>query len=319
MSKSNKNATVNVLTEELAKTPEKHSLYAINAIRPAILQRAIDGSKRAIRLKDAEESGVRKEEYKEWLNTVENLYDASVEFYKSLGTDGEAEAEAEVAKRWKLCVQCGESDVLTPNMYIRPTDVHNCRVWAAEIDTKNVRKIGTVGVFTGKDKFRGIIETRIALRIVGNAILDDDDRDTIDTYEKACKAVDNANKILNGYTKGDTVVSSINAQIIDAENVLTQIANALRSAGVENVDELTGRQKAIVDSLKEQKKKAEDKLKKWSKVKSDIQSKYDAIVDTLDAIEGVCDGDITVAQSNEDKISAFEEARAEAKAKASKE
>lgn len=311
-----KKETADILIQEKAKTPETHTLYAINAIRPAILQRAITGNKRALRLRDAEDEGVREEEYKEWLNTVENLYEASKDFYEALGTEAEAEAEAEVALRWKLCVQCGENDVLTPNMYIRPTDVHNCRVWATEIDTKKVRGIGTVGVYTGKDKFRGIIETRIALRIAGNATLKDDDRDTIDTYEKACKAVDNAQKVINGYTEGKTVVASIDAQITDAQNVLAQIEDALKAAGVENVEAITGRQKAVVESLKEQKKKAEDKLKKWSKVKADTQPKYEAIVAKLDAIENVTDDVTPVAETVEEQKERLEDARAKAKEKA---
>lgn len=285
MRKSN----VETLKKELANTQKDHSLYAINAMRPAILARAIEGGKRAIRKGDAEESGVRPEEFEEWLNTVNNLYEASCDFYEALGTEEEAQAEAEVALRWKLCVQCGEADALTPKMYIRPTDVHNCRVWACEIDTKTVRNVGVVPVYTGKDKFRGIIETRIALRIAGNAALKDEDRATLETYEKACKAVDSANKLINGYTEGKTIVSSIDAQIQDAQNVLDQVTEALKSAGVENVEELTGRQKAAVKNLKDEKEKAEKKLKKWSKVKSDTQAAYDAIVAKLDKIEGVAE------------------------------
>ena len=320
MSKVAKSEVSNVIANELAKTPDTHPLYAINAMRPAILQRAADGGRRAVRKSDAEEAGVRPQEFDEWKNTVENLYIASCDYYESLGTPEEAQAEAEVMRRWKLCVQAGEEDVLTPNMYIRPTDVHNCRVWATEIDTKTVRGIGTVGVYTGLEKFRAIIETRIALRIVGNAILKDDDRDVLDTYDKATKAVDAATKIINGYTDGKNVVASIDAQILDAENVRDQVVAALKAAGVstDDVEKLSGRQDALVKSLKDQKDKAGKKLKKWAKIKSDLQAKYDVIVEKLDSVEGVVEAaSVTpAAESCKDTLDNFEKARAEAKEKA---
>lgn len=315
MSKKN-GATVDILKAELSKTPEKHGLYAGNAMRPAILQRAIDGGKRAVRKSDAEESGVRPEEFEEWKKNVGDLYEAACDFYEALGTDGESKAEAYCNEVWARILKAGEENVLIPKMYIRPSDAHNMRVWACEIETKTVRGIGTVGVYTGLDKFRGIVETRIALRIAGNAILKDDDRDVIDTYVKACKAVESANKTLNGYTEGKTTVSSIDAQIVDAQNVLDQVVEALTAAGVEDVERLTGRQKAAVTELKDVKAKAEKKLKKWAKVKDDLQDKYDKIVDKLDSIEGITEDTTPAAETEAERVASFEAAREAAKAAA---
>lgn len=316
MSKKNVNATA-VLTEQLEKSPTTTAMYAINAMRRPILVRAIEGSRRAVREADAEESGCSKEAFKAWKNDVQDLYDSAVDFYESLGTDEESEAEAECLKVWQRILRAGEEKPLQPRMYIRPTDAHNLRVWACESETKQVRGIGTVGVYTGVDRFRGIIETRIALRIAGNAILDDEDREIISTYEKACKSVDSATKLLHGYTEGKTVVASIDAQIADAKKTLDAVETALKQAGqsADVIAELTGRQRAVVSDLKTAKTNAEKKLKKWSKVKDEFEPKYEAIRQGLDAIEGFLEEAPGSVETPEQAKARHEQERARREAK----
>lgn len=167
----------------------------------------------------------------------------------------------------------------------------NLRVWACEIETRQVRGIGTVGVYTGLEKFRGIIETRIALRIAGNAVLKDEDREVLDSYDKAVKAIASAEQVLFGYKQGKTVVPSIDSQIKDAQDTLDKIVEALTFAGQdeEAINELTGRQKQLVSDLQEAKKNAEKKLARWTKVKEANAASYEAIQAKLDSIEGCLD------------------------------
>lgn len=288
--------TTTVIESELEKTPEVSREFAINAMRRPILMRAISGSRRAINKDEALDGGCSASAFSQWKSDIEDLYDSAVDFYESLSSDDQKtidDAEAECLKVWKRILRAGEETPLQPRMYVRDTDAHNMRVWACESETRVVNGIGTVGVYTGLDKFRGIIETRIALRIAGNAILKDEDREILDAYDKAEKSIKSAEQILNGYQQGKTVVPSIDAQIKDAQDTLDKIVEALTFAGTpaDTITELTKRQKQLVSDLKETKDSAEKKLAKWTKVRDANEDAYNEIKADLDKIEGFLDSE----------------------------
>lgn len=312
MSKKNEtktNATVNtaeILKEAKAEMKEKEpklSPYATNAMRPVIIQKSLDGNRRAITLKNVEDEGLTEATLEEWKYNVRKLYEAAIEYSKAIETPQEQERENEVWSVWKTIIRVAEEDRFHPNVYIRRKDVENIRVLAAESCEVFVKGIGFVPTVTGETAFRSRIEIRLALRIAGNKCLNDRQREVVKEYQKAEKMIKSANDVLNGYTQGKTTVPSIDAQIAEAEKELDALEKVLGEAKVKDVKPFTKRQNAVIKGLKQQKKSAEERLKKYSKIQKDQQDAYDEILENLDAIEGTTDD--APIESKEAKLDAL--------------
>lgn len=282
------NETVNN-TQEVAHEEPKLRPYATNAMRPVIIQKSIDGVRRAINLKMCEDAGVSEERLQQWKYNVSKLYEAACEYSRAVGTEQEAEREQEVWDIWRTIIRVGEENPLHPNMFVRRKDAENLRVLAAESDELYVRGIGFVPTVKGQEAFRSKIEIRLALRITGNKTLNDRQREVLKDYAKAERNIRQANDVINGYTRGKQVVSGIDVQIADAEKTLEELVEVLKKAGVSDVKKHTKANVAKVKELKDQKTAAEKKLKEATKTKEDLQEQYDGIIATLDAIEGATD------------------------------
>lgn len=273
--------TTDLLKQELENT-KTLSAYATNAMRPAIIQRALDGKKRAITKKMAEEAGVTEERLNEWIYNVQKLYEACTAFHEAIGTDTEKEAEQICWDVWKSILKAGEKSVLTPTLLIREKDIETLRVYACEIEHVLVQGVAPVAVYTGIEKFRGLVETRLAIRIAGNATLKDGDAEILKQYQKAVRMVARAQEVIDGKNK----VSSIGAQIADAEKKLKEMKDSLEAAGVKDPERFTARAQAALNSLKKTEKDAKARISKWAKIQKDLEAKYDEIEARLDSIEG---------------------------------
>ena len=295
MSKKNENTNATVNTAEILKEAKaeqaqkepKLSPYATNAMRPVIIQKSLDGNRRAISLKNVEDERLTKATLDEWTYNVRKLYEAAIEYSKAIETEAEAERENEVWAIWKTIIRVGEEDRFHPNMYIRRKDVENIRVLAAESSEIHVKGVGFVPTVTGETAFRGKLEIRLALRIAGNKCLNDRQREVVKEYQKAEKMVNSAKDILNGYKQGKNTIPSIDAQIKEAEDELEKLEEILKTAGVKDVRPFTKRNEAVIKGLRQQKKSAEERLKKYEKILKEQKEAYDDIIATLDAIEGV--------------------------------
>ena len=282
-----KSNTINTMAVK-AEVTEKHiSAYATNAMRPLIIQKAIDGQRRAINLNQVEDSGLTKATLDEWVYNCDALHEAACDYSKAIGTDQEAEAEQEVWDRWRKIIRVGEEDAFHPNMFVRRKDVENLRVLAAESDEIYVDGVGFVPTVKGKNAFRAKIEIRLACRITGNATLQDDDRQVMTDMARAERNIEAAEKVLNGYTRGKDVIPGIAAQIAAAKEELENTTETLKKAGVKDVDKYTKRISGYLKQLEQQKKAAEKKLKENNTLKESLQEKYDSIVNILDSIENV--------------------------------
>lgn len=277
--------TTDLLKQELENT-KTLSAYATNAMRPAIIQRALDGKKRAITKKMAEEAGVAEESLDSWIYNVQSLYDSCVAFHEAIGTDSEKEAEQLAWDVWKTILKAGEKSALTPTLLVREKDVETLRVYACEIEHVLVQGVAPVAVYTGVEKFRGMVETRLAIRIAGNATLKDGDAEILKQYQKAVRMVARAQEVIDGIDDGKNKVSSIGAQITDAETKLKEMKESLEAAGVKDPERFTARAQAALNSLKKTEKDAKARLAKWSKVQKDLEAKYNEIEARLDSIEG---------------------------------
>lgn len=278
----------NTINTEAVKEQVKElqiSPYATNAMRSLIIQKSLDGQRRAINLSQVEEAGLTKATFEEWKYNVDSLYDAALDYSDSIGKTEEGPAREELWKRWRTIINVGNEDMFHKNMFVRRNDVENLRVLAAESDELYIDGVGFVPSVKGRDAFRAKIEIRLACRITGNSRLNDEDRQTLIDMNKAERSIDASNKILNGYVQGKNVVSSIGAQIADVEKELESTTKTLTSAGVKDVAKYTKRLTAQLKALKEQEKAAEKRLKKATEAKSKLQSKYDSIINMLDSIE----------------------------------
>ena len=291
-------AEVPAKVEEPAKAPEpmKISPYATNAMRGLIIQKSLDGQRRAINLNQVTDSGLTEVTLAQWKYNCDSLYDAAVDYSKALATaskrkNDEAaqkavkEAEQECWNRWRTIIKVGEKDIFHPNMFVRRQDVENIRVLAAESDELHIDGVGFVPTVKGREAFRAKIEIRLACRIAGNEMLLDDDRQTLIDMSKAERTIDSCTKLLNGYTQGKTVVSGIQARILEADEELKNTEETLKKAGIKDVTKYTKRLVSAVNTLKEQKTSAEKRLRKATKAKEELQKRYDEIVAGLDSVE----------------------------------
>lgn len=277
-----------VAAEETAEVTEKEpklNPYATNAMRPVIIAKSLAGSRKAITAKMCEENGVTEERLDEWCYNCNKLYEAAVEYSKAIGTDQELERENEVWEIWRAIIRVGEEDIFHPNMFVRKKDVENLRVLAAESDEIFIDGIGFVPTVKGQTAFRSKVEIRLALRIAGNKTLNDRQRQVLTDYKGAERRIKSAQELLDGYTRGNTTVPSIDAQIAEAEKERDAIVATLNKLGVKDTDEYTKRQRKAIQTLEKQKKAAKERIASAEKIIKANQEAYDKIISTLDSIE----------------------------------
>lgn len=281
------NVTVNEVLQNVAYEAQKLSPYATNAMRPAIIQKSLSGRVRAIDADFASECGVTKERLDDWCYNVDTLYNTAVEYSRALGTDQEEARRQECWRVWKQIIRVGEGDIFHPNMFVREKDVENLRVLAAESCQEYVKGVGFIPTVRGKLQFRGIIEIRLALRIAGNAILNDTDKDILQSYQKAVKVIAQTKDLLLGYTdtKGNKI-ASIYDRIEEAEKDMEELVNTLKKQKGVNIDKLTKRHKAVIADLNSQMEAAEKRLQKNLQTEKELREDYSNIVKRLNKIEG---------------------------------
>jgi len=260
--------------------------FAPNAIRPLIIQKSLDGQRRAINKSQAEDAGLG-DAFEQWEYHCNRLYEAAIRYSNSLTTINEGPDREDLFAIWKQILKCGEADALHPNMYVRRHDVENLRVLAAESDELHIDGIGFVPTVKGKLAFRSKVEIRLACRIAGNATLSDEDRQVILDMRRAEKQIRTAEEVLNGNGKtGDEFVPGVAALIAAATKDLEDLRKSLELANVKEPEKFLREKTARVNDLNSRKDSAEKRLKKAKKNKEALQTKYDAIIARLDAIEG---------------------------------
>lgn len=285
--KNNTNtATIDTAAVKEAVKESGVSQYAPNAMRPLIIQKSLDGQRRAINRNQAEDCGLESA-FESWVYMVGRLYEGALAYSNAIGKDNEDATRESLWDAWKQLLKVGEEDALHPRMWVREKDVENLRVLAAESDELHIDGVGFVPTVKGKVAFRSKIEIRLACRIAGNATLDDDDRQTILDMRKAERSIKTAEEILHGNGKtGDDFVPGVNALIAAAEKDREELRHSLELANVKEPERFLKEKTARVNDLNKRKDAAEKRLKKAKTNKEGLQTKYDEIIARLDAIEG---------------------------------
>lgn len=257
----------------------------LNTIKSAIVY-AHDTlhNSRAIGKAEVEACNISEQAINQWAEYVEELREAS-NTYLDLAHDADADAkklqvaQGRVWSEWRRVLKQGTEKDFDSRFFIRKDDlVHICGL-CGEKFMKSAK--GKQLAHATKSDFRKNIETLIGIRLTGNGILSDDDRDTISNFERAEKQVKTCKEALNGY-KDSTgkKVAGLKDQLKAAKATLKEneaLADQLEideekreiflSVYKERVDTLD---KAVTDTAKKQ-----DEAEKTVK---ETQSAYDEVI-----------------------------------------
>lgn len=264
--------------------------YAINAMRGAIIAQSLSGANRAISKDDAIKAGASEERWNQWCIWVDDLREVAYH-YAELQMDRNTpetgklmkSAEGKVWQQWRSILKVGEENLFHKNMFIRRSDVEKITAFAGNITYVFVPGKGKVPAVTGKTNFRKFVETFLACRIAGNAMLSDAQRDVIKGYTGACTSEKKYTELLNG-TAEETGLRDI---LTAKENALNEVIKALELAKVKEdlVDQIVAPAKLARDTAKKDVDDAEKNLKSAQDKQAELKAQYDEIVALLDAIE----------------------------------
>lgn len=266
------------------------SEYAINAMRPAIIAQSLNGINRAITKDDAAKCGISEERWNQWGVWVSDLREACTH-YAELQADRNTpengklmkSAEGKVWQQWRSILKVGEENLFHKNMFLRRSDVEKLTTFAGNIKYVFVPGKGKVPAVTGKNDFRKLVETFLACRIAGNALLSDTQRDVIKGYTGACASEKKYTELLNGTAEETGLRDVLTAK----ENALNEVIKALEQAKVkeELMDQIVAPAKLARDNAKKDVDDAEKNLKSAQDKQAELKQQYDEIVALLDAIE----------------------------------
>lgn len=179
-------------------------IWNINAMRPAIeYAHSAKGNcnSKAITKDIVSFCDIDMQYFVKWQNDVNALRDTVCEYVK-LKHDHSAKDEDVYAARerifpkWKTILECGETTKESKELHVTPYDVDSL-VGFAEQFMGTTR--GTVITYTTKQIFRKYVESLLGCRIAQNAVLSDEDRDTLQAYYSAqnriSKCIDTASDL----------------------------------------------------------------------------------------------------------------------------
>lgn len=275
-------------TEERSKKPA----YPVNAMRTAIISAHKLNNKSAISKDDAIKGGTTEERFEQWVQWVADLREIASAYvvlkHSRLATKKEKDtARGKIFPAWRSILAVGEEDVFHKNMFVTEHDVDSIVGYA---ETFVATSKGTAHSVQSPILFRKKIETLLGCRIAGNAILDDDQRDTLAEFYGAQKTLKNAENRLNGTEDKNgkhipgvlDIIDTLGKEIKNMKALLTGLGvseddiskNATIMGMEERLEELKKEQKTLETS----KKNATDTITK-------LEPKAKAIEDTLNPIE----------------------------------
>lgn len=274
----------------MANTNNAVSEYAINAMRGAIIAQSINGTNRAITKDDASKAGVSEERWNQWCLWVDDLREVAYH-YAELQADREMpqtcnlirSAEGKVWAQWRSILKVGEENLFHKNMFVRRSDVEKITTFAGNITYVFVPGKGKVPAVTGKNNFRKFVETFLACRIAGNAMLSDAQRDIIKGYTGAQNTEKKYTDLLNGTTDETGLRDVMRAK----ESAYNEVVKALENAKVAQdvAEQVASPARLAFDIARKDVETAEKAVKNAQEKQAELKEQYDEVVSLLDAIE----------------------------------
>lgn len=193
----------------------KRTTYNFNAIRPVIVIAHNKGNKKAISKDMVDGAGIDENYFVMWKTDVEALRKTvcnyvqkwkNQRFDDSISDEDVLSAKNMIYPKWKEILHAGEEEKTARELHVRESDIDALIGFSwtfMATDTK-----GTVEVNTSETVFRKYVEALLGCTIAMNKMLTDDERDTLDKYQKAIKkvkdgtaAIENLKKEVEGYEK----------------------------------------------------------------------------------------------------------------------
>lgn len=279
-------AAEEVPAETKTEEKEEPSEFAINAMKPALINAHKLNNKKAITSDMATMAGVSADKFKEWLAKVENLRVQVANYNDLRHKEGSTKeqlklAEGKIYPAWRDVAKCGASDetkAFHKKWFIRETDVPS---FIGFDESFYATEVGTQMGHATSNAFRKKVETLIGWRITGNEMLDDKDRDDLLEYERAKKAVKTAEEKLNGYTKNESHVKGLIEKIADMEKQIKTVENTLRQLG-QNDNEIA--ESPLVVPFKVQLKALKGDKESTEKSKTENEEKVRKLEERANAI-----------------------------------
>ena len=264
--------------------------FAVNAMRGAIIAQSLNGVNHAITKDEALKSGATEERWNQWVMWVSDLRDAC-QHYAELQADRNTpetgklikSAEGKVWAQWRSILKVGEENMFHKNMFIRRSDAEKLTTFAGNITYVYVPGKGKVPAVTGKNNFRKMVETFLAARISGNAMLSDAQRDVIKGYTSAVNTERKTTALLDG--EGDEV--GLRKTLATKEEAYNGVVEALKAAKLpaEQIEVIAAASKAAYEAVKKEVESAEKTVKTAQDTQKELKAQYDEITALLDALE----------------------------------
>lgn len=172
-----------------------NKVYNYNAMRPVIVIAHNQGNRKAINKDMVDGAGVDNRQFVQWQADVKALqatvwdYVAkkkNARFDKSIDAAQLESARNRIYPKWKDILSVGEKDCKSKELHVDEADVEDLVgfVWDFMATTN-----GTVETKTTDQIFRKKVESLLGCAIAKNAVLDDNDRDTLSTYYGAQRSI----------------------------------------------------------------------------------------------------------------------------------
>lgn len=177
--------------------------YNINAMRPALVAAHNDNNRKAIDRQRVADTGVSLDYFNAYLKDVKSLQNACVDYVRLVKeqrtndkiTDKQIKAKRDrIFPLWKTLLECGEKDKLHKELHITEFDVDSLSTFSYQFVQSSK---GTVEAETSEKLFRKNVEALLGCIIAKNTMLNDKERETLDSYYKAVRKIEQYNNRLD--------------------------------------------------------------------------------------------------------------------------
>lgn len=247
------------------------------------------GNKKALSKTDFTEHGLSEQVFDQWEAYVEEMRQQVIEYNKlaqsrDASDQDIANALGHVWAAWRAVLKQGTESEYNKNFFVRENDAHMIAEWAGLTAISTAR--GKQWTTATKTNFRRNVEIAIGIRMAGNAMLSDDQRDLIQAYEGAKKTVKNMTDALNDKIEKGKTTPGLRTVLRGTEKGLEDMQKLVSTLKVSDEDKkkLLEKYEFAVTQAKAAVTDAEKKLKDAQDTIDEKQMDYDKLIATLKSV-----------------------------------
>ena len=247
------------------------------------------GNKKALSKTDFTEHGLSEQVFDQWEAYVEEMRQQVIEYNKlaqsrDASDQDIANALGHVWAAWRAVLKQGPESEYNKNFFVRENDAHMIAEWAGLTAISTAR--GKQWTTATKTNFRRNVEIAIGIRMAGNAMLSDDQRDLIQAYEGAKKTVKNMTDALNDKIEKGKTTPGLRTVLRGTEKGLEDMQKLVSTLKVSDEDKkkLLEKYEFAVTQAKAAVTDAEKKLKDAQDTIDEKQMDYDKLIATLKSV-----------------------------------